>query len=131
MNGNEQYARACEGAPVDITPQQCRAARAGLDWSREQSAGAAGIAERTLTDFERQASNMLRKNKVALRKAFEAAGVMFDGSNGIWLPIAATASQSSGEAPGEGQPANDASESGESEHTPIGATSDEAERETA
>jgi DNA-binding transcriptional regulator YiaG len=81
---------AVEAAPVDITPQQCKAARAGLDWSREQLAGAARIAERTLTDFERQASNMLRKNKVALRKAFEAAGVTFDASNGVWLPVPAS-----------------------------------------
>jgi hypothetical protein len=44
----------------------------------------AGIAERTFTEFGRQASNMLRKNKVALRKAFEAAGVSFDVS-GLWF----------------------------------------------
>lgn len=80
--GNGELPPVCP-QPLDITPQQCKAARAGLDWSREQLALAAGIAERTLTDFERQASNMLRKNKVALREAFHRAGVIFDGSNGI------------------------------------------------
>jgi DNA-binding XRE family transcriptional regulator len=67
----------CRGA-ADRWPQQCKAARAGLGWSREQLAERAGIAERTFTEFGRQASNMFRKNKVALRKAFEAAGVSFD-----------------------------------------------------
>ena len=44
-------------APVDISPQQCRAARAWLEWSREKLAKQAGLGKRTITDFERGASN--------------------------------------------------------------------------
>lgn len=35
-----------------ITPSQCRAARALLDWSREQLADASGVPARTLGGFE-------------------------------------------------------------------------------
>ena len=41
------------------------------------------LGERTITDFERGASNMLAPNKSRLCKAFEAAGVTFDGSHGV------------------------------------------------
>jgi hypothetical protein len=73
-------------APVDLSPAQCRAARAGLEWSREQLAKAAKLGERTITDFERGASTMLAPNTARLCAALEAAGVTFEGSNGIWLP---------------------------------------------
>ena len=74
---------------VEITPLQCRAARAGLEWSREHLASLANIGERTVTDFGRHASNMLRSKRTAVRKAFEAAGVAFDANNGIWFTAAA------------------------------------------
>jgi transcriptional regulator with XRE-family HTH domain len=86
-----------EPTPVDLSPLQCRAARAGLEWSREQLAKAAKIGERTVTDFERHASNMLTSKKTAVRKAFEAAGVTFDGSNGVWFAEPSPAAQNSGE----------------------------------
>jgi transcriptional regulator with XRE-family HTH domain len=77
--------RPNNGPAVEITPLQCRAARAGLEWSREHLAELAKVGERTVTDFERHASNMLRSKRTAIRKVFEAAGVTFDAANGIWF----------------------------------------------
>jgi transcriptional regulator with XRE-family HTH domain len=89
--------RPNNGPAVEITPLQCRAARAGLEWSREHLAELAKIGERTVTDFERHASNMLRSKRTAIRKAFEAAGVTFDASNGIWFAEPTAAPENSGE----------------------------------
>jgi transcriptional regulator with XRE-family HTH domain len=60
-----------------VTPEQCKAARAMLDMSREDLANAAGIAVRTLVDFERGARQPQRNNLAAIRTALEAAGVEF------------------------------------------------------
>jgi hypothetical protein len=58
------------------------------------------VGERTITDFERHASNMLRSKRTAIRKAFEAAGVTFDGSTGLWFTEpAAVAKAENSEAP--------------------------------
>jgi DNA-binding XRE family transcriptional regulator len=61
---------AARSQAIEITPLQCRAARAGLEWSREHLAELANVGERTITDFERHASNMLRSKRTAIRKAF-------------------------------------------------------------
>jgi DNA-binding transcriptional regulator YiaG len=68
---------------MTLTPTQCRAARAGLEWSREYLAQLAGLAERTVTDFERKTRDPLRNSKAAMRSAFEKAGVAFEGTDGI------------------------------------------------
>lgn len=60
-----------------ITAQQCRAVRAGLEWSRGDLAKAAGLAERTINDFERGARDPHANNKAAIRAAFEREGVTF------------------------------------------------------
>jgi DNA-binding XRE family transcriptional regulator len=60
-----------------ITPEQCKGARAMLDMSREDLAKAAGIAPRTLVDFERGARQPQRNNLAAIRTALEAAGIEF------------------------------------------------------
>jgi hypothetical protein len=87
------------GPAIEITALQCRAARAGLEWSREHLAELAKVGERTITDFERLASNMLRSKRTAIRIAFEAAGVIFQPGNGIWFteasPIAANSEKNS------------------------------------
>ena len=58
-----------------ITAQQWRAARAGLEWSRSDLAKEAGLAERTINDFERGARDPHANNKAAIRAAFERKGV--------------------------------------------------------
>lgn len=65
-----------------MTPAQCRGARAMLEWSREQLGVAAGISERTITDFERGARKMIRRNQAAVRLALEAGGATFFTFNG-------------------------------------------------
>lgn len=66
-----------------ITPTQCRAARAGLEWSREELATRAGLGERTIIDFERGAREPHANNRAAIRAAFEAAGVTFEANGCI------------------------------------------------
>lgn len=65
-----------------ITPEQSRGARAMLGMSREDLAKRAGIAERTLIDFERGAREPLRNNLAAIRQALEEAGIEFIAENG-------------------------------------------------
>jgi DNA-binding transcriptional regulator YiaG len=113
--GSEQ--RINRGAPVEITPLQCRAARAGLEWSREHLAELAKIGERTVTDFERHASNMLRSKKVAVRKAFEAAGVIFQPGNGIWFTAPAKDAENSAETEAQ----NESADATETERDPLAA----------
>lgn len=50
--------------------------------SREDLAKRAGIAERTLIDFERGAREPLRNNLAAIRQALEEAGIEFIAENG-------------------------------------------------
>ena len=72
-----------------ITPDQCRAARALIRWSRKDLAEAAGVTERTVTDFERWAEdgqgNVREPRKstlLAIRAALKDAGVVFVDPNG-------------------------------------------------
>jgi len=75
---------------MSITPSQCRAARATIQWSRKQLAAGAGITERTITDFEREAKDESgevraprKSTLLAMKAALEAAGITFlpDGMN--------------------------------------------------
>jgi transcriptional regulator with XRE-family HTH domain len=65
-----------------ITAEQCRAARALLDWPREKLAAASMVALRTVIDFERGARNPRRVTLEALQRALEKAGVIFVDENG-------------------------------------------------
>ncbi|TGT46839.1 helix-turn-helix domain-containing protein [Mesorhizobium sp. M4B.F.Ca.ET.169.01.1.1] len=65
-----------------LTHHQCRAARAIIDWSREQLAAASKVAVRTIVDFERGAREPREVTKDALQRALEAAGVEFIPENG-------------------------------------------------
>lgn len=65
-----------------ISPAQCRAARAMLEWSRKRLAAAAEVAERTLIDFERGARQPYRRTLQDIRRTFEDAGVVFIERNG-------------------------------------------------
>ncbi len=62
---------------MTIAPEQCRAARALLGWSRQQLAKSAQIAERTLVDFERGARNPLNRTLTDIQRTLEDAGVIF------------------------------------------------------
>ena len=67
---------------MTLTPEQCRAARALLDWSQPDLAKASGIARSTITRLERGNITPHLSNLTALREALEAAGVVFIEENG-------------------------------------------------
>ncbi|MEM9619411.1 MAG: helix-turn-helix transcriptional regulator [Pseudomonadota bacterium] len=65
-----------------ITREQCRAARALIEWSRAELAEAAQVSERTITDFERGARSPINASLAALTRALESGGVEFISENG-------------------------------------------------
>lgn len=67
---------------MSLTPAQCRAARALIEWSREELAAAASVAVRTISDFEAGRREPIRATMAAMRGALEAAGVIFVDENG-------------------------------------------------
>jgi transcriptional regulator with XRE-family HTH domain len=65
-----------------MTPAQCRAARALLDWSQQRLADEATVGNAIIRDFEGEKSAPLNATLQMLRTALEAAGVMFLAENG-------------------------------------------------
>jgi len=61
----------------DIGPAQLRAARALVDWSRDQLAKAACTTVRTLARFEAGQTDPRPSTLAAVRTALETAGVVF------------------------------------------------------
>lgn len=59
-----------------MTPRQCRMARAALDWTQHDLAAASGVSWRTAARFE-GGESVLPPRIQAMRRAFEAAGVLF------------------------------------------------------
>lgn len=66
----------------DIYPEQIRAARALLNWTREDLAGASGVTIRTLARLESAQTIPRQTTLNALSAALEAAGVEFIPENG-------------------------------------------------
>jgi transcriptional regulator with XRE-family HTH domain len=60
-----------------ILPAQLRAARALLDWSREDLAKASGVPAPTIRDFELGNTDPKQGTVQKWRRALEAAGVTF------------------------------------------------------
>jgi hypothetical protein len=79
----------------DIDPDQCRAARAYLNWGRRELAARSGVDEDTVYNFE--ARRVLRfkivrtkaETRAKFRAVFEAAGLTFVG-NDLILPLKET-----------------------------------------
>lgn len=67
---------------LEITPEQCLAARAMLRLRREDLAVAAKVAHATLTDFEGGKRSPHPRTLAAIRSALEQAGVEFIPENG-------------------------------------------------
>lgn len=65
-----------------ISAEQCRGARGMLGWSQDELAEAASLSRATIADFERGERTPIMNNLVALRVAFEAAGLEFISENG-------------------------------------------------
>lgn len=66
----------------DLTPGQCRAARALLGWSQDELARAAGVARKTVTDFELENRIPYGSTIAEIRAALEKGGVEFISENG-------------------------------------------------
>lgn len=69
-----------------LTPAQCRAARALLDWTQRDLARVSGVSLSTVADFE----NWKRQPHPATLRALEGAltdgGVRFGPSHAVWCP---------------------------------------------
>ncbi|WP_316231609.1 helix-turn-helix transcriptional regulator [Bradyrhizobium sp. SZCCHNR1051] len=66
-----------------MSPEQCRAARAWLNWSQEQLAAKAQVSSSTLRDFEAGRRVPIANNLAAIRRTLEDAGIEFlSGSEG-------------------------------------------------
>ena len=65
-----------------VSPAQCRGARGMLGWSQDQLAEAAKISRATIADFERGERTPTAANLIAIREAFDKAGVEFIPENG-------------------------------------------------
>ncbi len=64
-----------------ISPAQCRAARALLDWTQGDLARVTGLSVVTIRAFEK-GGEMRESNRTLLRLAFEQAGVELTPENG-------------------------------------------------
>jgi len=62
---------------LEISPAQCRAARALLNWSQGQLETASQVAKKTIADFEREARRPYPRTISAIRAALESAGIEF------------------------------------------------------
>jgi hypothetical protein len=70
------------GSKSAITPGQCRAARAILDWNMDELVAASAVPRRTLLRFEGDEGTARVSTIAAIRTALEAAGVEFIPENG-------------------------------------------------
>lgn len=66
-----------------ISPAQCRASRALLQWSQDDLSSKAEVAKRTIASFEQGTHGRLQERiETALEQAFEAAGIELINQNG-------------------------------------------------
>lgn len=86
LGGTAPYAGAM------ITPAQIRAARALIGWKQTDLAAASGIAEISIKNIERGATDPRGSTLAAIQNAFSQAGVVFldpgdtrDGGHGVRL----------------------------------------------
>lgn len=62
---------------VNLTAMECKQARQGLNWTRDQLSEASNVGKRTIIDFENQMRQPVASTKLALKRALEGAGVKF------------------------------------------------------
>jgi transcriptional regulator with XRE-family HTH domain len=65
-----------------MTPSQCRAARALLNWTQDDLARAADVGVATVRNFENQKSTPQRSSMKLMQQALEAAGVQLTNGEG-------------------------------------------------
>lgn len=62
---------------MSFSAEQCRAARALLNWSQRRLADAGKAATKTIADFERRARLPYERTLADMQRALEAAGIEF------------------------------------------------------
>ena len=62
---------------MTLSPAQCRAARALLNWSQENLVAHSKITKKTIADFERGATHPRAQTLAQITAAFQAAGTEF------------------------------------------------------
>ena len=75
--GIKQHQRCNIPLAMELSPAQCRAARALLKWTQQRLADASDVTKKTIADFEREARSPHARTLRDLRAALEAAGVAF------------------------------------------------------
>jgi transcriptional regulator with XRE-family HTH domain len=67
---------------AQLTPGQCRAARALIGWSQDELAAASNVAKATIANFELGKRASYARTLEDLCAALESAGVIFVAENG-------------------------------------------------
>jgi DNA-binding XRE family transcriptional regulator len=70
---------------MEISPGQCRAARALLNWTQDTLANKVGVALKTIRDFENERRQSLSIVRTSIKQAFEEAGIEFFDDDGLRL----------------------------------------------
>ncbi|QCI69124.1 helix-turn-helix transcriptional regulator [Phreatobacter stygius] len=72
-----------------LLPEQCRAARALLDWSQERLAGLADVSRSTIRGFEGGHHDLHAATEAQIVQAFQAAGICLlpDGEDGLGVRL--------------------------------------------
>jgi transcriptional regulator with XRE-family HTH domain len=60
-----------------ISSEQCRAARAWLNWTQQELAGRAGVGLSTVKEFEKGERKTIAATAEAMRRALAEAGIEF------------------------------------------------------
>lgn len=68
---------------MNITPAQCRAARAWLQWSQIDLAERSAVSVPTINRFERGATSMSDLGRQSIVRVFTAAGITFRAADGF------------------------------------------------
>lgn len=74
-----------------MSPEQCRAARAWLEWSMDDLATRAHVSNSTIRDYEAGRRTPIQNNLDAIRRALESEGIVFTGEAGGTMSVAGKA----------------------------------------
>jgi hypothetical protein len=74
---------AAQNQPVLISPAQCRAARAWLNWRQAELAQRSSVGLSALKDFESGNRRTLAAIRSQLQRTFEDAGVSFPAEHSM------------------------------------------------
>lgn len=70
----------------NLSPNECKQARQGLNWTRDELSEASKVSKRTIIDFENGTRQPVSATKAALKMVFVQANVEFRGSD-IVIPV--------------------------------------------